>query len=204
MKLRRQKQRKHSTRAANRHGACTTKKREGWLSETFAGAASRASFVLLKDARLAGSCLRNDATRDFNEKKETSRPITRRVTRRVTSRVTRIVARVVTRTLFRAVYYITESPRALERRRRRRLARRAPYFFFFPSRPRRVFRVISDPTERDRLAAHALVTFAASMSVTAFLPARTCAWTRSMAAAASVSSRAARAEESPLRERNRL
>lgn len=196
MKLRRQKRRKHSTRAANRHGACTTKKRERWLSETFAGAASRASFVLLKDARLAGSCLRNDATRDFNEKKETSRPITRRVTR--------IVARVVTRTLFRAVYYITESPRALERRRRRRLARRAPYFIFFPSRPRRVFRVISDPTERDRLAAHALVTFAASMSVTAFLPARTCAWTRSMAAAASVSSRAARAEESPLRERNRL
>lgn len=53
-------------------------------------------------------------------------------------------------------------------------------------------------------AAHALVTFAASMSVTAFLPARTCVWTRSMAALDSLSSCAARADESPLRERNRL
>ena len=59
-------------------------------------------------------------------------------------------------------------------------------------------------TRRSRVAAHALVTFAASMSVTAFLAARTCVWTRSMAALDSLSSCAARADESPTRDRNRL
>ena len=95
------------------------------------------------------------------------------------------------------------SVRALERRRR--LARRAPYFFFFLAAPSFASFASSRTQHRSiGVLAHALVTFAASMSVTAFLPAFTCAWTRSMAAAASVSSRAARADESPTRELNRL
>ena len=97
------------------------------------GVALEETFVLRRESnvfriterreRLAGEKPPEIMPRVFNEKKETSQPITRKqshvstVTRTVTRIVTRIIPR---RTLFRAVYYITESPRAFERRRRRR------------------------------------------------------------------------------------
>ena len=83
---------------------------------------------------------------------------------------------------------------------------RAEFIFFPLFAPAPRLSLMSSRTQQRSIGvlAHALVTFAASMSVTAFLPAFTCVWTRSMAAAASVSSRAARADESPTRELNRL
>ena len=176
------------------------------LEETFVlRRESRVFRITERRERLAGEKPPERCLNVFNEKKETSTPITRTVTRiqsHVSSHVSsheRSFALCITSQ--RALE--PSSVRALERRRR--LARRAPYFFFFHAAPSFASFASSRTQHRSiGVLAHALVTFAASMSVTAFLPAFTCAWTRSMAAAASVSSRAARADESPTRELNRL
>jgi hypothetical protein len=175
------------------------------------GVALEETFVLRRESnvfriterreRLAGEKPPERCLNVFNEKKETSTPITRTVTR-IQSHVSSHVS-----SHERSFALCITSQRAREPssvRASSSSSSRAVFFFFLAAASFASFASSRTQHRSIGVLAHALVTFAASMSVTAFLPAFTCAWTRSMAAAASVSSRAARADESPTRELNRL
>ena len=151
-KLRRQKQRKHSTRAANRRGACTTKKRTGWLWRRLSYyAASQTSFVLLKDAKGSrAKNLRSDALTFLTKRKRRQRRS--HVQSHVYSHTYRHTYH-PTNALSRCALHHREpsSPRAFEPSSVVVVSRGARRIFLFPCRPVfRVFRVVSDPTQIDR------------------------------------------------------
>lgn len=146
------KTKKAFTRAANRRGACTTKKREEWLWRRLSCyAASRASFVLLKDAKGSrAKNLRSDALTFLTKRKRRQRRS--HVQSHVYSHTYRHTYH-PTNALSRCALHHREpsSPRAFEPSSVVVVSRGARRIFFFPRRPVfRVFRVVSDPTQIDR------------------------------------------------------